>query len=112
MLEHDGALLTWALVSLPQPWAEALGLPTRSSDEVEATGLPDHRIAYLEYEGAVSGGRGTVKRLAEGTFEWIERRETKLAWRFESGLLTGKATMSDGSAAIRLRVFATPEQAS
>jgi hypothetical protein len=31
--------------------------------------LPDHRNAYLEYEGPVSGGRGTVRRVAAGACE-------------------------------------------
>ena len=29
--------------------------------------LPDHRNAYLEYEGPVSGDRGFVRRVAAGT---------------------------------------------
>ncbi len=31
-----------------------------------ATRLADHRVAYLTYEGPVSGGRGTVARIGEG----------------------------------------------
>lgn len=31
-----------------------------------AARLPDHRSIYLTYEGPVSGGRGTVRRLAAG----------------------------------------------
>jgi len=33
---------------------------------VELTALPDHRGAYLDYEGPVSGGRGHVRRVAGG----------------------------------------------
>ncbi len=29
--------------------------------------LPDHRPIYLEYEGKVSGNRGTVRRVSTGT---------------------------------------------
>ncbi|GJQ28307.1 MAG: hypothetical protein HBSAPP03_01910 [Phycisphaerae bacterium] len=32
----------------------------------EAERLPDHRRAYLDYEGEVSGGRGCVARVAGG----------------------------------------------
>ncbi|HEY7117716.1 MAG TPA: hypothetical protein VH475_14100 [Tepidisphaeraceae bacterium] len=32
--------------------------------------LADHRRAYLEYEGAVSGGRGEVKRVLAGSFRF------------------------------------------
>ena len=30
------------------------------------TPLPDHRADYLTYEGPVSGGRGTVRRVRQG----------------------------------------------
>ena len=32
----------------------------------DATRLPDHRQRYLEYEGPISGGRGSVARLGRG----------------------------------------------
>ena len=32
------------------------------------TPLPDHRAAYLDYEGPVSGGRGDVRRIEAGRF--------------------------------------------
>lgn len=35
----------------------------------DAQRLMHHRRAYLTYEGEVSGGRGTVRRVAEGTCE-------------------------------------------
>jgi hypothetical protein len=33
---------------------------------IAATPLPDHRREYLDYEGAISGGRGNVRRVATG----------------------------------------------
>lgn len=41
-------------------------------DVGEACAAPrigDHRRAYLEYEGEVSGGRGSVKRVQAGTWQ-------------------------------------------
>jgi hypothetical protein len=32
-----------------------------------ATRVPDHRRIYLTYEGAISGNRGTVRRVASGS---------------------------------------------
>jgi hypothetical protein len=32
------------------------------------TKLLDHRPGYLEYEGPISGGRGSVRRVASGSF--------------------------------------------
>jgi hypothetical protein len=37
------------------------------TDTTHLQRLPDHRRAYLEYEGPVSGGRGEVRRIASGT---------------------------------------------
>jgi len=36
------------------------------SEPFEGERLADHRAAYLEYEGEVSGGRGRVRRVASG----------------------------------------------
>lgn len=62
MLESAGALKTWALPQAPQP-----GL------EMPCEVLPDHRLAYLDYEGPISGDRGAVTRWDRGTYS-IERQ--------------------------------------
>lgn len=60
MLEDPstGALRTWAIDA-----AIVAGV------ELPARVLADHRRAYLDYEGPVSGDRGTVRRLDRGTYE-------------------------------------------
>src|SRR5262245_20038729 len=58
MLECGGVLRTWALAEPPSPGRESV------TEE-----LAHHRRAYLDYEGEVSGGRGTVSRWDEGTYE-------------------------------------------
>lgn len=58
MLECGGVLRTWALPQLPNAFEPQI---------VES--LPDHRLAYLEYEGEVSGGRGSVSRWDAGSYE-------------------------------------------
>lgn len=55
MLEHDQVLLTWSLDSEP-------ALPCR----IQATALPEHRLAYLDYEGPISEDRGEVTRWDTG----------------------------------------------
>lgn len=59
MLEAGDVLRTWRLSKTPQP-----------GQEVVATPLGDHRRAYLEYEGPLSGNRGQVSRWDSGTFAW------------------------------------------
>jgi hypothetical protein len=44
-------------------------------ETIECEGLPDHRLIYLDYEGPISGDRGSVTRWDGGTFEvevWID----------------------------------------
>lgn len=46
---------------------------------IEATRLADHRPRYLEYEGPLGGGRGTVTRVAAGRVIELDRKPG--AWR-------------------------------
>ena len=62
MLESDGVLRTWALAEMPRIVARR---------PIDAEGLADHRLAYLDYEGPVSGERGSVGRVDAGTFETL-----------------------------------------
>lgn len=57
MFERDGALVTWALEEIPH-----------DKDGVAATALAPHRLAYLDYEGPVSGDRGVVTRWDLGNY--------------------------------------------
>ena len=71
MLEIDGTLRTWSLVA-----------PISPGVDVAARALPEHRPAYLDYEGPISGDRGRVRRLDRGTYvtrTWeIDRIEVEL----------------------------------
>lgn len=75
LLEAEGVLRAWALDA-----------PPRAGETTTGRALPDHRLAYLDYEGPVSGDRGTVRRTDEGTYRlerdepgefaaWLEGRE-------------------------------------
>lgn len=63
MLENQGVLLTWELPNLPP------GPLPASFEQLGIRRLPDHRIDYLEYEGPVSNGRGTVQRVDSGEYQ-------------------------------------------
>ena len=56
LVERGNMLLAWRLARMPTPGAV-----------IEATALPPHRRHYLNYEGPVGGGRGTVARWDVGT---------------------------------------------
>jgi hypothetical protein len=67
MLEAGDVLKTWALPQPPQPGVE-----------MECMALADHRLAYLDYEGPLSGDRGTVTRWDYG--EYTVERQTAMQW--------------------------------
>lgn len=76
MLEAGEVLWTWALPELPRPDFEAV-----------AERLADHRIVYLEYEGPISRGRGEVRRIISGEFEFESATEDRIHLRITSGEL-------------------------
>lgn len=78
MLEVGDALQTWVLSELPHDWRDIEGTAIAASNSVAAVQLADHRLAYLDYEGSVSGDRGTVTRLDAGTYESRRRAPDRL----------------------------------
>jgi hypothetical protein len=82
MLEDRSKLLTWALSTQVEP-----------DRVIEAVELPPHRIHYLEYEGPVSGDRGSVSRWDQGTFAWQQRSPSELVLRLSGRRLRGTVTL-------------------
>jgi len=95
MLECEGVLRTWDLRELPTAWAAVLsensGLGENSSAAlVTAYPLADHRLAYLDYEGPLTGERGTVRCCDRGELELLEEGEHRLTALLSGDLLQGK----------------------
>jgi hypothetical protein len=67
MLEQESKLATWRIEAIPDP-----------DQAVSATRLADHRKVYLDYEGPVSGDRGTVEQVIAGTYEICQDTESCL----------------------------------
>jgi hypothetical protein len=89
MLETPGGLRTWRLAAPPAAGATC-----------HADALALHRIAYLDYEGPVSRGRGSVSRWDAGTFEWKGDREGEVVVELHGGKYRGRlvlARSNDGS---------------
>jgi hypothetical protein len=82
MLERDTSLRTWAIDA---PIGVGIDLPARS--------LPDHRRLYLDYEGEVSGGRGTVRRLDQGTYTSLEWEPERIRVVLDGTQLVGEAEL-------------------
>lgn len=82
MIELPRALATWRIEG-PAP-VGLLAAP------VPATRLPDHRLAYLDTEGPVSGGRGEVRRIEAGKCIVDEATEGLWTIRFAGRVLAGR----------------------
>ncbi len=59
--ELDKPLRTWRLAQDP----------TRHVGAIPATPIADHRRHYLDFEGELTGGRGTVARVDRGQARWL-----------------------------------------
>jgi hypothetical protein len=79
MLEAGGRLRTWRLAE-----------PPGAGPSVPAEPIADHRPAYLDYEGPVSGDRGTVRRWDAGEFEWVADEATRLVVRLDGARVRGR----------------------
>jgi hypothetical protein len=79
MLESGTTLRTWSLVDEP---AYGTGLI--------AEALADHRVAYLNYEGPLSGGRGAVTRWDEGAYETLEETVARIVVSLRGQRLVGR----------------------
>ena len=80
--DSQSALRTWALESEPQ--AGVL---------IQATELPPHRLEFLDYEGPVSGDRGSVKRVDRGHYRILEDSQRELRLQLAGVTIRGTATL-------------------
>src|SRR5215213_6090693 len=99
ILEHDWPATHWDFLleagSVLRAW-RLLAEPA-AGRTVPAEPNADHRPLYLDYEGPVSGGRGTVTRWDVGTFEWVEDGPGRVVVELRGAKLTGRFAV-EGSA--------------
>ena len=75
MLEGESKLMTWALSEMPKP-----------GESIPAVALADHRKSYLDYQGQISGDRGSVERVLSGIFCWKpDSDRTQAVLEFDDG---------------------------
>jgi hypothetical protein len=79
MLQWGETLRTWALEHSPL-----------TTGPIPATPLPDHRLRYLDYEGPISGGRGSVVQWDRGTYELLAETESGVQVRLTGSRLNGE----------------------
>ncbi len=83
MIEEGSVLKTWALPKPPD-----------AAEAMTAEALPDHRLAFLDYEGPISGGRGSVTRWDGGTYRAEPGTDEQLAVSLQGERLAGRATLT------------------
>lgn len=88
LLRHEepggGCHLDWLIERPGQPDSGLVSFrvsatPFETAGEFRATKTPDHRRAYLEFEGEVSGGRGRVARVDAGIVECLTESAGEIA---------------------------------
>ena len=95
MLEHDDSLWTWALEEAPD-----------TGREITANRLADHRLAYLDYEGAISGNRGSVMQWDAGEFEFTKNNSADdVSVRLKGRRLNGTASLRENSGGDQRWIF-------
>lgn len=82
MLEVGDVLKTWALPQPPEPGVE-----------ITCEALGDHRVTYLDYEGPLSGGRGSVIRWDRGTYTVERQSDMEWAVSLVGEKIRGRATL-------------------
>ncbi len=81
MLEQDESLATWRVYH---------DLLEVGKEEWKLLRIGDHRPAYLDYEGEVSGGRGEVRRVCSGSYALRDKNSQAWAIRLTSAALAGE----------------------
>jgi hypothetical protein len=77
MLEYGEALKTWRI-----PLS-----PTVTPQTIEQ--IQDHRKLYLDFEGEISGNRGTVRIWDQGDYQLLQWGMDHMTINFEGKLLSG-----------------------
>jgi hypothetical protein len=82
LVEAGGVLRAWRLLAEP-----------RAGTDITAEPNFDHRLLYLDYEGPLSGNRGSVSRWDAGHAEWVADELERVVIELRGAKLTGCAVI-------------------
>ncbi len=88
MFEAGPALATWQLMQNPIVKAHS-----PDAEPISAQRLADHRRAYLDYQGQISGSRGSVTRLDRGQFLLLAQQPDQISVELSGKQLYGKCKL-------------------
>lgn len=95
ILEHDWPATHWDFLLEAGPVLRAWRLLAEpaAGRVVPAEANADHRLLYLDYEGPVSGDRGTVRRWDAGTFDWLADTPERIEIVLRGTKITGRCAI-------------------
>ncbi len=102
MLEADGVLATWQLEINP--------ITLQLGQRQAAVQLADHRLTYLTYEGPISGGRGQVRRVQQGSYENVDKGVDSWRFRLAGETMTGEFLLTRQGSTNQWLLILVPEQ--
>jgi hypothetical protein len=95
LVEAGGALRAWRLLAEPAPETDIIAEPNF-----------DHRLLYLDYEGPISGNRGSVARWDRGECEWLADETERVEIELRGAKLAGRVVIRRESGAWVFRLTA------
>ncbi len=98
LAEADGVLRAWRLLAEP---VVGVDIPVETN--------VDHRLLYLDYEGPVSGGRGSVSRWDAGTCDWLISNKDRVELALQGAKLKGHTLLRRVDGAWVFRFTASAE---
>ena len=100
MLEQPDCLFTWRMSAEPVD---------RDACPIECLRINEHRKRYLEHEGPISGGRGIVSRVDQGTYQCLSADENGWILNLQGRRLRGDFSLlrSDPASQSRWTFIAT-----
>ncbi|MCU0703081.1 MAG: hypothetical protein MUF18_03725 [Fimbriiglobus sp.] len=88
LLERDGVLKAWRLPAHFDP-----------TSPIPAEPNFDHQLLYLDYEGPISGNRGSVRRWDAGEVVWEAFNDDEVRVWLSGTHLRGRFRLADGGVA-------------
>ncbi len=85
--------------------------PTETANPITARRIPDHRRLYLDYEGEITGGRGTVRRIDRGHVQIVDTDLEHLVINFAGTHLRGSYLLETTPAGPSILKRCTADQA-
>jgi hypothetical protein len=108
VLRHDHPWLHWDLMlevgAVLRTWR--LSAPPSTGETVFAEPLGDHRAIYLDYEGPVSGDRGSVRRWDAGEYDGFTERDDAAGFRLHGTKAKGLCSIERDAEGWKLTLVA------